>query len=385
MNAQPDLTALRTTIETLDGDLLDLLRRRMEVVEQIASTKIRQAVPLRDPLREDRVLQKVRAAAVSRGLAPHDIERLFRVVLEMSVAHQMGFLRSLDTTPLRIAYQGVEGAYSHLAAQERYERRPGGALLTGYPQLSEAAAAVVSGAADLAILPIENSTAGSIDATYDLLGSLPLTILGEVIHPVRHCLLALPGARLEELRAVLSHPQALAQCLAFLATVPWITAQPEYDTAGSARMVAERGDRSLAAIASDRAASAHGLEILRHGIQTETGNATRFIEVALEAAPHPPGQPAKTSLLLVVDHQPGSLATILSTLAARGINLLKVESRPIPTESWNYRFFMDVEGHAGDEPLAAALNAVCPLTRELKVLGSYAPAPNPRPGPAASW
>lgn len=370
-DAPTDLALLRAEIETLDGELLDLLARRLRVVERVAKAKLVTASPLRDHLREEHVLARVRHAAASRGIAPRDAERWFRTLLDLSVAHQAGFIRDLPSAPLRIAYQGVEGSYSHLAAQARYAGRPGGALLTGYAELDQATAALFRGDADVALLPIENSTAGSIDRTYDLLAKEPLTILAEVIRPVSHCLLALPGVALEELRIVLSHPQAIAQCEAFLTRSPWLKAQAEFDTAGSARKVREAQDRRLAAIASEHAGAVYGLAVVARGIQNEEGNATRFIEVGLEAPPLPHDRPAKTSLLMIVDHQPGSLSAVLACFGQRGVNLEKLESRPIPAEPWRYRFYIDVAGHAADEPLAGALAAVSAFTRELKVLGSY--------------
>ena len=188
---------------------------------------------------------------------------------------------------------------------------------------------------------------------------------------VDHCLLALPGVRLEELRAVISHPQALAQCESFLRSTPWIRARAEFDTAGSARKVRESNDRTLAAIASESAARVFGLEVLRHGIQSQSGNFTRFVEVGREAAPCPSGAPCKTSLFLALDHRPGALGEVLARFAERGINLTKIESRPIPGVPWQYHFYLDLEGHAASEPVVAALEEVRPFTTDLRILGTY--------------
>ena len=285
----PDLQELREELEGLDRRILELVRARMEVVERVAAAKLEAASPLRDRLREEHVLQRVRHAAAELGLDPHEIERLYRQLIEMSVARQQGFIASLDSAPLRVAYQGVEGSNSHLAAQRRYGGRRGGVLLTGHETFREAVAALQEGAADLALLPIENSTAGSINDTYDLLAEGGITITAEVVSAVEHCLLGLPGARVEDLRQVLSHPQALLQCAGFLRGAPWIEPRAEFDTAGAARKVREANDPRLAAIASAEAAALHGLEILRRGIQTEAVNYTRFVEVALHPIPCPPG------------------------------------------------------------------------------------------------
>jgi chorismate mutase/prephenate dehydratase len=371
MPTPPDLQTLRESIEEIDHEILDHLRRRMDLVEEVAAAKLLAASPFRDPLREDQVFQRVRHAAVERGLDPHEVERLYRVLLEMSVAHQEAHVRSLAATPLRVAYQGVEGSYSHLTAQRRYAGLPEGVLLEGFETFRAAAEAVKSGAADCALLPIENTTAGSINETYDLLADGDLTITAEEVSHIEHCLLALPGARIEDLRTVLSHPQGLLQCQEFLHSVPWIQAQAEFDTAGSARKVRERNDPTIAAIAGESAARVFGLEILRRGIQTQEGNYTRFVELCLHVIPFSMETPARTSLLLALSHRSGALAQVLSLLSRRGVNLAKLESRPIPSSPWQYRFYLDVEGHAGREPVRGALEEIRPHVTELRVLGTY--------------
>lgn len=371
MTEPRDIQALRESIEALDRKLLELLQERMGLVEQVARAKLGQASPFRDPQREDQVIQRVRSRATELGLDAHEVERLYRQILEMSVSHQQAYIRSLESVPLRVAYQGVEGSYSHLAAQRRYADREGGALLAGCDTFREAADAVRQGTADLALLPIENTTAGSINETYDLLAEGGITITAEVVSHVEHCLLGLPGVRIEELRTVLSHPQALAQCESFLRSAPWIRPRPEFDTAGSARKVRESNDRTLAAIASESAARVFGLEVLRRGIQSQAGNFTRFVEVAREAVPCPPGIACKTSLLLSLEHRPGALGDVLARFGARGVNLSKLESRPIPGKPWEYRFYLDLEGHAASEPVREALAEVHPFAKELRVLGTY--------------
>ncbi|HEX7185053.1 MAG TPA: bifunctional chorismate mutase/prephenate dehydratase [Thermoanaerobaculia bacterium] len=366
-----DLQSLREAIEQVDHEILTHLRQRMTLVEEVVGAKLDRAVPFRDPPREEQVLQRVRHAAVEHGLDAHEVERLYRVILEMSVSHQQAHVRSLATAPLRVAYQGVEGAYSHLTAQRRYSGAPGGVLLEGFETFHAAGQAVLDGTADVALLPIENTTAGSINETYDLLAAGGLTITAEEVSRIEHCLLALPGTQLEELRVVLSHPQALHQCEDFLRTIPWVRPQATFDTAGSARKVQEGGDRSVAAIASESAAGRFGLEILRRGIQSQEGNYTRFVELALHPHPCPPGVPLKTSLLLVLAHRPGALAELLSVFSRRGANMSKIESRPIPSTPWQYRFYLDLEGHAATEPIRGALEEARAHTQELRVLGTY--------------
>ncbi|WP_224249133.1 bifunctional chorismate mutase/prephenate dehydratase [Hyalangium gracile] len=372
----PDLDTLRIGIERIDSEILDALRRRMDLADDIARAKLAAASPLRDPTREDLVLRKVREAATSHGLDPHEIERIFRLIMDMSVARQQALIQRLDTTPLRVGYPGIEGSYSHMAARDRYAGRQGGVLLTGFETGREAMDALRRGELDLALLPIENTSAGSMSETYDLLAAGSVTIIGEMLSQVDHRLLGLPGARLEDIRTVLSHPQALAQCELFLRKVPWIRPLPEFDTSGAAQKVRERNDPTIAAIASESAAQRFGLQVLARDLQPASGDYTRFVELAREAAPVPPDVPCKTTLTVVLEHRPGTLGQVLTTLAQRGVNLSKLESRPIPGEPWRYRFYLDVEGHAASAPLIAAFEDLQPLTSSMKVLGTYPRAEN---------
>ncbi|MCA9729543.1 MAG: prephenate dehydratase, partial [Candidatus Eisenbacteria bacterium] len=367
-----DFAHLREEIERLDDEILTLLARRMAAVDLVAEAKLERAIPFRDQPREDLVLQRVRQAAVEHGLDAHRIERLYRDIMDMSVARQQAYLSARDTVPLRIGYQGVEGAYSHLAAQRRYAQRPGGAHLTGFKTFHEVFAAVGDGRIDVALLPIENTTAGSINETYDLLAESGLTITSEVVSRIEHCLLGLPGASLEELRVVISHPQALRQSARFLRDLAGVETREEYDTAGSARKVREQGDPTWAAIASESAARLHGLEILARGIETQSGNFTRFVEVAREAVPCPHDAACKTSLLLVLSQStPGALAALLQEFARRGLNLTKLESRPLPESPWRYRFYLDVQGHQDTAPMRDVIAAIAPYVEMVNVLGTY--------------
>src|SRR5690349_3345937 len=302
-----DLSTLRDRIDSVDRQIIALLAERLRIVEEVAVAKLDAASPFRDREREERLLLRLREHATEAGIDPHEIERLYRVVMDMSVAHQEATARARADAPPRISYQGVEGSYSHLAAQRRYASRPGGALLTAHDTLRSAADAVLHGAADLALLPSENTTAGSINETYDLLADGRLHITGEVVSSIEHCLLALPGVKLDDIRVVISHPQALAQCQAFFAQHPQLVARPELDTAGAARRVAQAGDRTLGAIASAAAAKTYGLAIVAQGVQSSAGNATRFVEVGLRPAPVTEGTDTKTSLLLALADRPGAL------------------------------------------------------------------------------
>jgi chorismate mutase / prephenate dehydratase len=367
-----ELTLLRDKIEGIDTRLLALLAERQSVVLDIVSAKLNNASPIRDHEREEALLLKLRQQASGLGLDPGHIERMYRVIMDMSVAHQEAAIRSRADTPLRVAYQGVEGSYSHLAAQRRYAGRPSGAALTGYASFAAAAQAVETGVADLGLLPIENTTAGSINETYDILSNGKLHIRGEVVSMIEHCLLALPGATIDQVKIVMSHPQALAQCHLFLAQHPHLQSRQEFDTAGAARKVAESGDRTQSAIASASAAQRYGLQILAHGIQSVVGNATRFVEIGLHPIVVASDLTAKTSLMFVLAERPGALSDILVQFAQRGITLTKLESRPIPESPFTYRFYADIIANTEYGVGAVALDAVRASTSQLLVLGTYA-------------
>lgn len=371
MQQDPGLQTLREELEEVDRRLMSTLKHRMELVESVAATKIKAAFPFRDHAREELVLRRVREAAVGLGLDAHAMERLYRLIMEMSISHQQAHVQALEDVPLRVAYQGVEGSYSHLTSQRRYAERPGGVLLTGFPSVRAATEQVRSGAADYALLPIENSTAGSIDETYDELADGGLSITAEVISAVEHCLVALPGATLEGIRQVMSHPQALMQCEEFLKRLPGASGVAEFDTAGAARKVKESGDLAQAAIASESAARMLGLQVLAKGIQTQEGNATRFVEVAIEASPCPADEPCKTSLVLSLGHGAGVLGEVLIQFGRRNIPLSKLESRPIPRDPWKYRFYLDVETHCDSSKMVEALDKIRPLVAEVRILGTY--------------
>jgi len=269
-----------------------------------------------------------------------------------------------------IAFQGERGAYGEEAVVRYF-----GAQVTPVPHVSFADVfhAVASGAADAGLVPIENSQAGSINEVYDLLRSAHLFLTGEICLPVNHCLLCLPGQTLRDIHRVLSHPQALAQCDAYLRRLG-VEIVAAYDTAGSARLIREQHLRGVAAVASARAAELYDLHILARGIQTIPDNYTRFVALAREPAP-PPTTAAKTVLLLGTAHTPGALYRALGAFATRGINLLKLESRPSRERPWEYVFYLDIEGSPDQQPVAEALAALAHLTTFVQVFGTFPRAP----------
>ncbi|NTU53497.1 MAG: prephenate dehydratase [Chlorobiaceae bacterium] len=270
-----------------------------------------------------------------------------------------------------IAYQGEPGAYSEIAALRFGEPVP-------FESFEEAFRAVMEGKADYAAIPIENSLGGSIHQNYDLLLRHPAIILAETFVKVEHCLLGLPGASVETATRVLSHPQALAQCHNFITSHPTIRAEASYDTAGSAKMIAENGDPSVLAIASKRAGELYGLNILRENLADEEWNITRFFCIAREENPDishlrntPETITRKTSIVFSLPNEQGSLYKALATLALRGIDLTKIESRPSRKKAFEYLFYADFIGDSQTPTIHNALEHLREFALMLKVLGSY--------------
>jgi len=228
---------------------------------------------------------------------------------------------------------------------------------------------VEAGEAELGVVPVENTTAGSINQTYDLLLESDLHVVGEIVHRVEHCLLAPKGTTLKDLHAVKSHPQALAQCDGFLARMR-LTPIPVFDTAGAAKELAEHPEPGLAAIASRRAAELYGLEVLAENIEDYPHNYTRFFVIGHKEPPRGQG-PYKTSIVFAVRHRPGGLLEALSVFAEAGVNLTKLESRPRRDKPFSYLFYLDLEGHLEDPGPAQALLRLLRRVAFLKVLGSY--------------
>lgn len=280
----------------------------------------------------------------------------------------------------QVAFQGEPGAYSEEAIHQFF-----GPDVTSIPchNFEGVFEAVESGAADFGALPVENSTAGSINQAYDLLLDHDLRVWGEVILRVRHALLAPKGTTLADVVRVRSHPHALAQCERYLNNRGW-TAEIAYDTAGSARMLAASPEPGVAVIASRLAGQLYDLQELAYGIEDAFYNYTRFFVLSHRDPPR--AQRNKTSLLFCTRHQPGALYECMGEFAKRKVNLTKIESRPRFNRPWQYIFYLDFEGHCQDPECEAALMGLLRRSSFLKLLGSYPAATTPipdEPGPAA--
>jgi prephenate dehydratase len=269
----------------------------------------------------------------------------------------------------RVAFQGERGAFSEEAAVKLLGEE---IALVPRSTFEAAFSAINDGLADYILAPIENSLAGSVHRSFDLLVDSNLNILAEVVIPIAHNLIAAPGAKFEELAVVESHPVALAQCEQFFSANPRLRRVVREDTAGSVRAVVHSGDRTRAAIAGRRAAEIYGGAILREHLEDNSENYTRFL--LLSPSSDAAENADKLSLVFQLDHRPGALYHALEPFARRTVNLMKIESRPVHGSPWQYRFYLDLQASRRDPEVAAALGELESLVVDLRILGSYVSA-----------
>lgn len=356
--APRDLGALRDEIDAVDRELLGLLNRRAALALEVGEVKRREGSAFFRPEREAQVIAALKARNAG-PLAADSIAPIWREI--------MSACRALET-PTRVAYLGPAGTFSEEAALGYFgstiER-----VLCG--SIDEVFRRTSAGAADFGVVPVENSTEGSVSRALDVLLHTPLAIVGETSLAVRHNLLRRSDSR-EGLVAVLAHPQALAQCHEWLsAHLPGVERRPVASNAEGARLAAQDGQ--LAAIAGQRAASEFGLHVVAAGIQDDPHNRTRFAvltDARVQPAPKPSGND-RTSLVVSVPNRPGAVHDLLVPLKNHGVSMARFESRPARSGQWEYYFYIDVEGHADDERIAVALRELREHCAFFKVLGSY--------------
>ena len=275
-------------------------------------------------------------------------------------------LRLSSTTS--VGYPGRDGAHSAAACDRLF---PGGAELVALPSFSAVADAAAEGSVEFGVLPIESSLSGPVAETHDLLYDSSLAITGETVLPIRHCLVGPAEVRLEEIRVVRSHPVAIDQCRQLLASMPWATAMAAATTADAAAQVAEHGNRAEAAIASERAATLHGLTVIAGDVGDHPEAYTRFVSIATHVRLDTVGGRWRTAFSFVTDHQPGALHRAIEPFARHRIDLGQLVSRPIPQSPWRYRFDAVLDGHPLDPVVRDAFAEVSACTRRLRVFGSY--------------
>ena len=377
-----DIELIRDDIDRIDSDILKLLAERKAHSLRIAREKGIRDRPSRDQQREEGLIADRIAAGMDHDLDSGLVNRMWREIVNDSVRIQQEVLGRSEAPgrAATVAIQGIEGSYSQLASQQYFDSKGTTVSYHRAQTFADAVAAVQHGDAELAVLPIENTTSGAISEVYDLLLNSRLHFVGDVRFRVRHCLLGIEGATIADLRRVYCHPQAVAQCSEFLADLEDCEIVYFSDTALSGRKIREMGDPSIAAIASEEAARLFGLDVLQNGIANRDENYTRFVVVAPEPATVPDGVPSKTSIVMSVGNHPGALMEALALFHDADINLVMLESRPIPHNPREELFYLDFDGNITDPGVQLVVESLTRQVRFLKVLGSY-PSRDLRPKP----
>jgi chorismate mutase / prephenate dehydratase len=352
------LSGLREQIDQIDRELLALLNRRAHVAQQVGEVKRQQGAPAFRPEREAQVIKGLKTSNV--GPLPADsVAPIWREI--------MSACRSLET-PTRVAYLGPAGTFSELATLGYF-----GSSIVRVPctSIDDVFRTTSAGAADFGVVPIENSTEGGVTRSLDLFLTSPVTVVGETSLYVRHHLLRAVD-HLDQLQAVCAHPQALAQCHGWLSThLPKVERRPVASNAEGARLAAENS--SVAAIASERAASEYGLHNLAPAIQDDPHNRTRFVVIALpehHPQPHASGRDC-TSLVVSVPNRPGAVHDLLVPLKKHSVSMTRFESRPARSGQWEYYFYIDIDGHPDQSHVAAALQELRDACAFYKQLGTF--------------
>lgn len=373
-----DLKILRQRIDKIDSELLPLFLKRMECSHHIAEYKRSNNLPILDKIREDQILKDKMSKVSDELKIP--VRNFFAEIMKisrMSQAKDLSDPNNLDlwlkdfddsvcvNAPI-VAYQGIPGANSETALIKFFGE---GCKKTNVMTFGEVMDEVSLSTADFGIIPIENSSTGSILASLDLLEKRNLYIVGEVEVEIDHCLVGLKGAKLRDIRKVYSHEQGYMQCREFFVKYPQMTFEPYHNTALAAKMISGLDDISIAAVSDRRAAELYGLDVLAESISSVLNNVTRFVVVAKRGQLNPNHN--KTSILFTLPNESGSLNSVLSIFADNNINLLKIESRPSRDGSFQYMFFMDFEGNLLDSHIKSIIAELSTATASLKILGSY--------------
>ena len=375
-----DLNEARTKIDGIDRQLVDLFCRRMTVSRDVAAWQKEKGPPLTDPERERKKLVEVTdlAGEEFRGYTAalytqlFDLSKAYQAQLNRGKAPLCGMIEeALEKTPqvfpefANVACQGVEGAYSQLACEKLFSVPN----ILYFKNFEGVFTAIEKGLCRYGVLPIENSTAGSVNAVYDLMMRHRFYIVRSVRLKVDHCLLVPKGVELKDIREVVSHEQALNQCAGFLKSLGDVKVTVFENTAAAAKYVAQSGRRDAAALSSRNCAALYGLSCLRESVQDQGGNFTRFICIAREPEIYPGAD--KTSFMAVTPHKPGSLYKLLSRFFSLGINLTKLESRPLPEREFEFMFYFDLEKPIRDPRMIGLLGELEDLCERFEYLGSY--------------
>lgn len=371
-SASTHLEQVRQAIQATDEALLELLARRRQLTIEVAQTKASTGIAVRDQRREADLLLRLLERGQELGLAPDYLHQLYQLIIEDSVLLQQAWLQQESTQPaIRVAHLGQTGTYSHLAAHAYASRRQAQLDSCACDSFREVVRLTEQGQAEVGLLPIENSTSGSVNEVYDLLRRTRLHIVGESYLPIDHHLLAPAGVELSQVREVLGHPQALSQCSEFLQQHPQLKAIPCASSAHAMASVAGSERQELAALGSRSGGTFYNLCSLASNLADQAENYTRFITLARQAVQVPQQIPAKISILLVTHNQPGALADALQVLRQQQLDMTRLESRPMPGNPWEELFYIDLRAHREDSAWQQALAELQGSCQMVKVLGCY--------------
>lgn len=374
-----DLQEIRERIDEIDAQLVSLVQERMKCASDVADYKRENNMPIYDKKREDSKL-KTLSGMVDDSFTKRSIKEIFRQLMSISRKYQYQLLRARDRyienyfheveelelyDDTRVVYQGVEGAYQQIAAEEFF-----GKDIDTYhvDTFNEVALALNNGDADYGVLPIENSSAGNVEGNYDILLKNDVCIVGEVIVQIKHALIGLPGTKKEDLKVIYSHPQGLMQCRDYLEKMD-VKVISAGNTALAAKKVQNEKDPSHGAIASERAAELYGLEILERHINDVQTNATRFVIISKKRQYRKNAN--KVSISFSLPHESGTLYDALSHLIFNDLSMTNIESVPRRDAEWEYRFYIDITGNLKDPAMRNALRGIREEAEDFKILGNY--------------
>ncbi|MDD2428293.1 MAG: prephenate dehydratase domain-containing protein [Eubacteriales bacterium] len=374
------LNELREKIDGIDQEMVRLFHERMQVSGDIASYKVQHCLPIYDPAREREKLQAV--GEISAPDMRSYTQRLYACLFELSRARQRGenseekelmaqIRTALDSTPplfperAAVAVQGVEGAYAQKACEKLF-KLPGIVHVSSFEGVFRA---IDSGLSKYGVLPLENSTAGSVNRIYDLMMQYNFHIVRSTRLKIDHCLLGRKGTKMGDIREIISHEQALSQCEGFIKSLGNVKVTPCRNTAAAAKTVFESGRNDIAALSSANCAELYDLDILGHSVQDSGSNFTRFICIAKELEIYPGAD--TTSMMMVLPHRPGSLYGALGRFWASGINLNKLESRPLPESDFEFMFYFDLQTSVYSEEFPLLFRDLKGMCSQFRYLGSY--------------
>ncbi len=360
---------LRNEIDKIDAELVALYEKRMGIVSQVAEYKRKNNISILNQSREEEVIKKNLELVKNKKLSP-EIEEFFRAVMNISKEYQNKVLSTVpsqeEEKKLTVGFYGVAGSFSEQAAAEYFGDKVDSKAINEFEDIF---LDLKNGEIDYGVIPIENSSTGAISEVYDLLYKYDFYIVGEKYLKISQNLMGVKGAKLNDIKEVYSHPQGLEQSREFLKGYKHWKLVPYQSTAKCAELVKLKGDKTLAAIGSLKAAEIYGLEVLQHNVNSNATNTTRFVVIGKDMEKSEDCN--KVSLVLSTIHKAGSLYHVLKPFAERDINLMKIESRPIKDKPWEYFFYVDFEGNLDDEKVKSSIESIKEKSHYFKILGNY--------------